>query len=71
MKNILVIASKLIGRYGGLTGITWFEGVGKTSFFDLLDFYFWASKREKVDRLHACISVHKAKQSMLNNLNKY
>jgi hypothetical protein len=20
------------GRYGGLTGITWFEGVGKTSF---------------------------------------
>jgi hypothetical protein len=32
MKNILGIASKLIGRYGGLTGITWFEGDGKTSF---------------------------------------
>jgi hypothetical protein len=32
MKNILGIASKLIGRYGELTGITWFEGVGKTSF---------------------------------------
>jgi hypothetical protein len=32
MKNILGIASKLIGRYGRLTGITWFEGVGKTSF---------------------------------------
>jgi hypothetical protein len=29
--------------------------------FDLLDFYFWASKREKVDQLHACISVHRAK----------
>jgi hypothetical protein len=65
------IASKLIGRYGGLTRITLFEGVGKTS-FDLLDFfYFWASKREKVDQLHACISVHRAKQSMLNNVNKY
>jgi hypothetical protein len=59
MRNILGIASKLIGRYGGLTGITWFEGVGKTS-FDLLDFYFWASKREKVDQLHACVSVHRA-----------
>jgi hypothetical protein len=32
MRNILGIASNLIGRYGGLTGITWFEGVGKTSF---------------------------------------
>jgi hypothetical protein len=52
MRNILGIASKLIGRYGGLTGITWFEGVGK-QVFDLLDFYFWASKREKVDQLHA------------------
>jgi hypothetical protein len=31
MRNILEIASKLIGRYGGLTGITWFEGVGKTN----------------------------------------
>jgi hypothetical protein len=32
MRNILVIASKIIGRYGGLNGVTWFEGVGKTSF---------------------------------------
>jgi hypothetical protein len=32
MKNILGIASNLIGRYGGPTGITWFEGVGGTSF---------------------------------------
>jgi hypothetical protein len=61
MKNIIGIASKLIGRYGGLIGITWFEGVGKNKLFDLLDFYFWASKREKVDRLHGCISVHRAK----------
>jgi hypothetical protein len=36
--------------------------------FDLLDFYFWASKREKVDQLHTCISVHRTKQSMLNNV---
>jgi hypothetical protein len=33
MRNILGIASKLIGRYGGLTGITWFEGVGKKNKF--------------------------------------
>jgi hypothetical protein len=32
MRNILGIALNLIGRYGGLTGITWFKGVGKTSF---------------------------------------
>jgi hypothetical protein len=32
MKKILGIASKLIGRYGGLTAMTWFAGVGKTSF---------------------------------------
>jgi hypothetical protein len=32
MRNILGIASKLIGRYGGLTGVTLFEGFGKTSF---------------------------------------
>jgi hypothetical protein len=32
MRNILRIALKLIGRYGGLTGITWFKGVGRTSF---------------------------------------
>jgi hypothetical protein len=32
MRNILGIAFKLIGGYGGLTGITWFQGVGKTSF---------------------------------------
>jgi hypothetical protein len=32
MRNILGIASKVIGIYGGLTGITWFEGVEKTSF---------------------------------------
>jgi hypothetical protein len=32
MRNILGIELKLIGRYGGLTGITWFKGVGKTSF---------------------------------------
>jgi hypothetical protein len=32
MRNILGIALKLIGIYGGLTGITWFKGVGKTSF---------------------------------------
>jgi hypothetical protein len=63
-------ASKLIGRYDGLTGVTWFEGVGKTS-FDLLDFYFWASKRKKVDKLHACISIYRAKKSILNNVNKY
>jgi hypothetical protein len=31
-EKILGMASKLIGRYGGLTGITWFVGVGKTSF---------------------------------------
>jgi hypothetical protein len=37
MRNILGIALKLIGRYGGLTGITWFEGVGKQD-FDLLKF---------------------------------
>jgi hypothetical protein len=27
-EKILGIASKLIGRYGGLTGVTWFKGVG-------------------------------------------
>jgi hypothetical protein len=32
MRNILGIAQKLKGRYGGLTGITWFEGARKTSF---------------------------------------
>jgi hypothetical protein len=32
MRNILGISLKLKGRYGGLTGITWFKGVGKTSF---------------------------------------
>jgi hypothetical protein len=32
MRNILGIVSKLIGRYGGLSGVTWFEGVGITSF---------------------------------------
>jgi hypothetical protein len=32
MRNILEIALKLIGSYGGLIGITWFKGVGKTSF---------------------------------------
>jgi hypothetical protein len=31
MRNILGISLKLIDRYGGLTGITWFKGVGKTS----------------------------------------
>jgi hypothetical protein len=70
MKNILGIAINIIGRYGGLTRITWFKGVGKNKLFDLLDF-FCASKREKVDRLHTCISVHRAKQSMINDVNKY
>jgi hypothetical protein len=32
MRIILGIALKLIGRYCGLTGITWFKGVGKISF---------------------------------------
>jgi hypothetical protein len=32
LRNILGITLKLIGRYGGITGITWFKCVGKTSF---------------------------------------
>jgi hypothetical protein len=32
MRNILGIALKLIGRYGGFTKKTWFKDVGKTSF---------------------------------------
>jgi hypothetical protein len=32
MRNILGIALNLIVRYGGLTGITWFKGIGRTSF---------------------------------------
>jgi hypothetical protein len=29
---------------------------------------FWASNREKVDHLNACISVHRTNQSMLNQV---
>lgn len=43
----------------------WFEGVGKQVF---TCWNFWASKREKVDRLNACISVHRTNQSMLNKV---
>jgi hypothetical protein len=32
--------------------------------------YFLASKREKVDHLHASIRVHSSNQSMLNNVNQ-
>jgi hypothetical protein len=70
MRNILGIALELIGRYGGLTGINCFKGVGKKKFLTCWNLY-WASKREKVDHLHACISVHRTNQSMLNNVNKY
>ena len=32
---------------------------------------FWASKREKVDQLNACTSVHRTTQSMLNQVKKH
>ena len=41
MVNILGIAMKLMGRYGGLTGNTWLRSVGNK----------FASKREIVDQL--------------------
>ena len=56
---------KIIGRYGGLTGKTLVEGVGN-KFFSCWD--FWASKREKVDQLNACTSVHRTTKSMLNQV---
>jgi hypothetical protein len=62
MRNILGISLKLIGRYGGLTGITWFKGVGKKS--------SCLEQEGEIDHLHACISVHITNQSMLNNVNK-
>ena len=41
------------------------EGVGKQVF---TCWNFWASKREKVDHLNACISVHRANHSILNKV---
>ena len=58
---------KLIGRYGGLTGNFLVEGVGNKCFF-FACWDFWASKREKVDQLNACTSVHRTTQSMLNQV---
>jgi hypothetical protein len=48
------MASKLIGRYGGLTGITWFVGVGKTSFW-LVGFFIFglARGRKLTNYIHA------------------
>ena len=40
----------------------------ETTFFTCWD--FWASKREKVDQLNACTSVHRTTQSMLNQVKK-
>ena len=42
---------------GGLTGITLVEGVGNK--FLLVGIFFLAGKREKVDRLKACMSIHR------------
>ena len=56
MVNILGIAMKLMGRYGGLTGKTLVEGVGNKF---LLVEIFGLAKREKFDHLEACMSVHR------------
>jgi hypothetical protein len=53
MVNILGIAMKLMGRYGGLTGNTWLRSVGnKFLLVGIFKFFFFlASKREIVDQL--------------------
>lgn len=50
MVNILGIAMKLMGRYGGLTGNTWLRSVGN-KFLLVGIFKFLASKREIIDQL--------------------
>ena len=54
-----------MGRYSGLTGKTWVEGVGNKF---LLVGNFWASKREKFDHLDACMSVHRTNLFMLTKV---
>ena len=56
---------KLRGRYGGVTGKTLVEGVGKQVF---TCWNFGAKKREKVDHINACKSVHRTNQSILNKV---
>ena len=58
--NILGKATMLIGRYDGLNGKTLANGYWKQFFT------FLASKRGKVDQIHACISVHRTTHFMKN-----
>jgi hypothetical protein len=51
MVNILGIAMKLMGRYGGLTGNTWLRSVGNKFLLVGIFKFFLANKREIVDQL--------------------
>jgi hypothetical protein len=54
MRNILGIELNLIGRYGGLTGVTWFEGVGKNKFLTCWIFILRLARGRKLTNyMHA------------------